>query len=555
MKRFYLILSIFIFFLVGFLVLSPLSIEAGIEHNVWGWAWSKNIGWVSFNSVNCDYDGDGLYEGVDESGPSSLIASYCPLVGTSCPRGAVSCPSFCDFDGDEIYEGVGEGAKAGCPVSGTSYTYGVNINSVSGDFSGYAWSDNIGWIRFDPEGPYPNCGFGCPDYSVKLDTGTNEISGWARACFVFQIGCDGALKPNSERGDSEGWLKFDEDAYCLSHLENSSQGDFYEFYGWAWGAHDLIFSPVPIGWIGWLSFNNRNCDLDNDGITDDGITGYCPWGEPSSVIYKVYTSLVAVNQKPYVELLRIDGAPTYCGIGPGRGQVRFLWTYQDADGDDQAQYNIQVDDNDDFSSPMVDYTASQTVIPGSQGTSAVIVVTGIPELGELQVGYRTQYYWRISVKASTGNTDWSDWVEYDELADPDGDGDSQTFTTPGQAYPYPDFNFIPKNPIIKEGVASVDFIDASKCYDAVDNEYNCQDLGDNVGYEWDFDYDYPFGSGFDPTDMTKGDTAHDYLEEGDFIVRLRVADDYPAPLDRACIKNKPLTARLPAPGWKETTPF
>ena len=29
------------------------------EHNVWGWAWSENIGWISFSFENCDSDHDG----------------------------------------------------------------------------------------------------------------------------------------------------------------------------------------------------------------------------------------------------------------------------------------------------------------------------------------------------------------------------------------------------------------------------------------------------------------------------------------------------------------
>jgi len=63
-------------------------------HNVWGWAWSENIGWLSFSCTNTMAIGTGL-----------------------------------DF--------------------------GVDINPSTGNFSGYAWSENIGWIDFAPAGPYP----------------------------------------------------------------------------------------------------------------------------------------------------------------------------------------------------------------------------------------------------------------------------------------------------------------------------------------------------------------------------------------------------------------
>ena len=67
--------------------------QAGAEHNVSGWAWSENFGWVSFNCTNDD-------------------------------------------------------------TCGTS-NYGVNIDTTTGNFSGYAWSSNIGWIDFAPTSGYP----------------------------------------------------------------------------------------------------------------------------------------------------------------------------------------------------------------------------------------------------------------------------------------------------------------------------------------------------------------------------------------------------------------
>lgn len=60
--------------------------SAGSEHNLYGWAWSDNIGWISFNCTN----------------------------------------------------------TSSCATS----DYGVNI-ATNGDMSGYAWSGNIGWISFN----------------------------------------------------------------------------------------------------------------------------------------------------------------------------------------------------------------------------------------------------------------------------------------------------------------------------------------------------------------------------------------------------------------------
>jgi hypothetical protein len=67
--------------------------NAGTVHNMSGWAWSSNIGWVSFNCTDT---------------------------------------STCD-----------------------TADYGVNV-AINGDLSGFAWSDNIGWISFN-EADLTNC--------------------------------------------------------------------------------------------------------------------------------------------------------------------------------------------------------------------------------------------------------------------------------------------------------------------------------------------------------------------------------------------------------------
>ncbi len=112
-----------ILFLAGLIIcgfLGTSQIFAGTANNVSGWAWSSNIGWISFNCTN---------------------------------RGTCA-----------------------------TVNYGVNIardpgNPAIGNFSGYAWSANIGWIHFAPAGPYP----AAPHHSARVDLATGIVSGWARA--------------------------------------------------------------------------------------------------------------------------------------------------------------------------------------------------------------------------------------------------------------------------------------------------------------------------------------------------------------------------------------
>ena len=185
------------------------------EHNVWGWAWSASkvndaaggIGWISFSCKNCDVT----------------------------PR------------------------PAGCPA-GDIPDYGVDINSDTGAFSGYAWSSNIGWIDFDPAGPYPDL----PDYSARVDLTNGQVSGWARALAGMDAddGWDGWIKLRKGPTDSGP-------DYGVSI--NTGTG---EFLGWAWGS-DVV---------GWVSFNCENCE---GAICDS----YPACGDPAHPDYKVMTSL------------------------------------------------------------------------------------------------------------------------------------------------------------------------------------------------------------------------------------------------------------------------
>lgn len=119
-------------------------------------------------------------------------------------------------------------------TDGTAIPYGVFIDSATGDFSGYAWSSNIGWITFNafemqkcstnriqpniignPDSP-DNCIDASPkkaqvnittDTSGKIIGGTGLVTGWARACSIFVSGCSGAVRPDNQTGTWDGWIR------------------------------------------------------------------------------------------------------------------------------------------------------------------------------------------------------------------------------------------------------------------------------------------------------------------------------------------------------------
>jgi len=162
------------------------KIEAGSEHNVWGWAWSENIGWISFNCNN-----------------SELPAPRCTN-----NYGVHIC-------------------AAADPLP---LCFGLPVRTLVG----HAWSENIGWISFNlsetgnPPGEYD---YSSDGYIAEL-LPNNQLRGWARA-LAFGDGWD-------------GWIKLK----CFgAECATSNYGvtldptpDPDEFEDWAWGS-DVI------GWI------------------------------------------------------------------------------------------------------------------------------------------------------------------------------------------------------------------------------------------------------------------------------------------------------------------
>jgi len=128
---------------------------------------------------------------------------------------------------------------SGNALDGTEYKAGYD--PVTGLISGYAWSQ-IGWIHFDPSGPFPSVP-GSSAFSARLDSG--KIKGWARACAVFESGCNGALLPIEIRGGWDGWIALEGRASDPANTWYGVDASTSTLSGWAWD------SDVS----GWINFN------------------------------------------------------------------------------------------------------------------------------------------------------------------------------------------------------------------------------------------------------------------------------------------------------------
>jgi len=232
------------FFLLIFIIVLTFfvfrEVRAGSTDNVSGWAWSENIEWISFNSTNCDSDGDGFSDGTPVG---------CPSVGTPIPN------------------------------------YGVDVDASNGIFSGYAWSENIGWISFNEADLV-----GCPvsPCTTTLSFSTNEISGWAKAL------------------DIDNWIRLRDTSYGVFWNSGSQ-----EMEGWAWSD----------GLIGWMSFNCNNPELEEPRCSSD---------------YKVITDIDATP--PVVN--DFDISPVYPNWVNSSVVFNVSWTVSDLGGSHLSHVEI-----------------------------------------------------------------------------------------------------------------------------------------------------------------------------------------------------------------------
>lgn len=119
-------------------------------------------------------------------------------------------------------EGLGWMSMSSANPGQGATPYGVQISAAK-ELSGYAWigggtdaayplTNHGTWVRFDST-------IGCPAGGIDSDSnctarvisdgGTGyQLTGWARACSVFQTGCSGATKTisGSELGGWDGWI-------------------------------------------------------------------------------------------------------------------------------------------------------------------------------------------------------------------------------------------------------------------------------------------------------------------------------------------------------------
>lgn len=139
--------------------------NAGVSHNMSGYAWSDTIGWISLNSLNTgdsvnygvNIDATGNFSGYGWSDNIGWV-SFNPSQLSGCPSG--SCAPQLNWTTGVVsgWARACAGTASGNCSSSTSRTdgwdgwihlSGLTVNTTTGNFSGFAWgSDVVGWVDF-----------------------------------------------------------------------------------------------------------------------------------------------------------------------------------------------------------------------------------------------------------------------------------------------------------------------------------------------------------------------------------------------------------------------
>jgi hypothetical protein len=145
----------------------PSFASAGTGDNMSGYAWSSNIGWISFNCTNDNSCATADY-GVNENADGTLTGyAWSSNIGWiqfgglgGFPVGTGTYSQNAQVVGSSVRGWIraisqnGSGWDGWISLSGTSPTYGVSFSGTS--FTGYAWgSDVVGWVLFDVHNVYP----------------------------------------------------------------------------------------------------------------------------------------------------------------------------------------------------------------------------------------------------------------------------------------------------------------------------------------------------------------------------------------------------------------
>lgn len=418
-------------------------VRASDGDNVHGFAWSELYGWFSFNSEDpvCASETNRVI--TNASCFDKVVGDVCGSgvdVG-KCYKQNYSCTndrrSMCDINGSGSTE-CNFGAcnttdptnkfctnnttlpcsvNADCVGTCENNNYGTKIDVNTGNMNGYVWNPLLGYIclgdtcqiaedvarNWKPSRDsvfLPNDA----DMKVAYTRGNEKLSGWA----------------NILSFKDDGWIKFDHGKAGEVQI-GASTG---VATGWAWNGNS------DDSGAGWISFNSKDCDVDDNGIIDNGAVDNSNCKEGPTGRYAVTAD---VNLPPNLNTVgpNYNGDNDPCLDGNKVINPVFAWVFDDP-GDFQSAFQL-----------VVKNASNITVFDTGKVTSP----TEQRKIDTTDLNYNTSYNYTLTVWDS-GNPIKSTSV-------------TGSFTTKANEYPDVSFTWYAPNPSAEEEIM---FAGVSKYY-------------------------------------------------------------------------------------------
>jgi len=431
-------------------------------------------------------------------------------------------------------------------ITRLNWNYSSPIDPVTGS-GGYG--QMAFWIQVDNNGNLNDGSFPSPE----IDTG------WIISSNQYYDILPGFLNPNTTyswkvavadaNGSWSGWTCADTSFTTVSVcalsvvLSANPSSDYAPLNDVDLTA--TVTSNIP-GTINYIFYCNRSDPGTNitsgwtakyDGITDNSKTAVdvCDYSTFGTYTAKVIVEQGSMAAEDRETISVFNNPPTASNLQVVKGDYStnpahyFSWIYTDPEGSNESKFQFQVDNDSDFSSPKIDRTVTGVWSSGDSNNQIVVVAVS-PGLD--QIGYNTPYYWRVTVWDASGSS--FGWVQYNDPADADDDGNSSTFTTELHRYPSSDFNWAPQQPSQEEDVL---FADQSTCYDINNNPTAC------VGWSWTFEDGNPVSS-------NAQNPIIQFTSDGSKQVTLQVTDSD----NFSCQISKSVGVQAELPGWQEILP-
>ena len=476
------------------------------DHSVSGWAWSENVGWVSFSCKNCDTDGNGY---------------------------------------------IDSGACGGDNTSTFMYNYGVDINYSNGALSGYAWSPVVGWISFNSADTA-----GCPSGTCAptLTISNKQISGYGRVLAYTGTDWGGWLRlrdtnygvyidaPTGEfrnwawAPEQIGWLSFN-----CKNCQGTTCGSTYATCGDSTHPNYHVITEIY----------KPSVEIISGGSVDDSCI-YCKNGN--------YTFRV-LNDGTYGYFT----GSTF-NTDSKDGMLTFSWKYIDSNGLKLKNYQFKVNNvnNVDDPAPEVNLTVSRTALP-NEIVSQPVGVKVTP--GSNELAYNTTYYWWV--KACNEFDACSDWkyggsfttptkhfpivrVAWDQAVISTGETVQLCASANVSDSSDPCYSVCWKgtgSPVVDP---NNQYWKCSVCYNSSNQPVPCQQV--SASYQWYMPDGFALNTDYNYADSTTSTSANprvQFLTVGkNKEIKLSITDS-----GYDCGGKVGGNIELPIPNWKEISPF